>query len=173
MNLSNLACCCRKFALAGLVASFFRVRCMRSWRPFCCGLPGLMRSMPITRRSQRGRASSHAKLCDILPLSSESDQHAGMNRRIVGINTSKSVSAFLGVIPILSHLTDEWLVCSAADISLVKFANARRADTARWKMGPTANTNRELTFGPACLRGDGNAKGRIDECQQEVSLSAT
>src|ERR1700675_3835167 len=46
MNLSNLACCCRKLALAGLVASFFRVRCMRSWRPFCWGWPDLMRSMP-------------------------------------------------------------------------------------------------------------------------------
>src|SRR5450755_1884972 len=53
MNLSHLASCCRKFALAGLVASFFRVRCMRSWRPFCCGLPGLMRSMPIPRRSHQ------------------------------------------------------------------------------------------------------------------------
>jgi hypothetical protein len=29
------------------VVSFFSVRCMRSWRPFCCGLPGWMRSMPI------------------------------------------------------------------------------------------------------------------------------
>jgi hypothetical protein len=26
---------------AGLVASFLSVRCMRSWRPFCCGLAGL------------------------------------------------------------------------------------------------------------------------------------
>src|ERR1039457_6246867 len=51
MNLSNLACCCRKFRLAGLVASFFRWRCMRSWRPFCWGWPGLMRSIPIPRRS--------------------------------------------------------------------------------------------------------------------------
>src|SRR6202790_4508678 len=53
MNLSNLACCCRKLALAGLVASFLRVRCMRSWRPFCWGWPGLMRSMPIPRRSHQ------------------------------------------------------------------------------------------------------------------------
>ena len=25
----------------GLVVSVFKVRCMRSWRPFCCGLSGL------------------------------------------------------------------------------------------------------------------------------------
>ena len=31
----------------GRVVSFLRVRCMRSWRPFCCGLPGLMRSMAM------------------------------------------------------------------------------------------------------------------------------
>ena len=35
---SNLACCCRKLAPAGRVACCFRVRCMRSWRPFCCGM---------------------------------------------------------------------------------------------------------------------------------------
>jgi hypothetical protein len=27
------------------------VRCMRSCRPFCCGWPGLMRSMAMPRRS--------------------------------------------------------------------------------------------------------------------------
>src|SRR5690242_7062790 len=43
MNLSNLTCCCRKLQAAGLVASCFKVRCMRSWRPFCWGWPGLMR----------------------------------------------------------------------------------------------------------------------------------
>jgi hypothetical protein len=47
----ELALLLRKFLAAGLVASFFNVRCIRSWRPFCCGLPGLMRSMPIPRRS--------------------------------------------------------------------------------------------------------------------------
>src|SRR6266851_8486109 len=26
---------------------------MRSWRPFCCGWPGLMRSMPMPRRSHQ------------------------------------------------------------------------------------------------------------------------
>src|SRR5229473_2858369 len=41
MKSSNLACCCRKLPAAGLVASFFKVRCMRSWRPFCWGWPGL------------------------------------------------------------------------------------------------------------------------------------
>src|SRR5215831_14961089 len=51
INLSNLACCCRKFAAAGLVASFFRVRCMRSWRPFCWGCPGFIRSMAMPKRS--------------------------------------------------------------------------------------------------------------------------
>lgn len=33
--------------------SFFSVRCMRSWRPFCCGLPGLMRSMAMPSLSQK------------------------------------------------------------------------------------------------------------------------
>ena len=40
VNLDELIealCCCRKLKEAGLVASFFSVRCMRSWRPFCCG----------------------------------------------------------------------------------------------------------------------------------------
>ena len=37
----------------GLVVSFLRVRCMRSWRPFCCGCPGLMRSMAMPRRSHQ------------------------------------------------------------------------------------------------------------------------
>src|ERR1700681_3906406 len=51
MKRSNFSCCWSRFFAGGLVASFFKVRCMRSWRPFCCGLPGLMRSMPIPRRS--------------------------------------------------------------------------------------------------------------------------
>ena len=37
------ACCCRPFIPGGRVVSFFSVRCMRSWRPFRCGWPGLMR----------------------------------------------------------------------------------------------------------------------------------
>ena len=37
----------------GRVASFFRVRCMRSWRPFCCGWPGLMRSMAMPSLSHQ------------------------------------------------------------------------------------------------------------------------
>lgn len=36
---------------AGLVASFVSVRCMRSCRPLYGGLLGLMRSMPIPKRS--------------------------------------------------------------------------------------------------------------------------
>src|SRR5580704_13516629 len=47
MKSSNFACCCRKLLPAGLVVSSFKVRCMRSWRPFCCGLPGLMRSISM------------------------------------------------------------------------------------------------------------------------------
>jgi hypothetical protein len=35
----------------GRVASFFRVRYMRSCRPFCCGWPGRMRSRLIPSRS--------------------------------------------------------------------------------------------------------------------------
>src|SRR5229473_7994865 len=41
MKSSNLACCCRKLPAAGLVASFFKVRCMRSWRPFLLGMARL------------------------------------------------------------------------------------------------------------------------------------
>ena len=36
---------------AGRVASFFKVRCMRSCRPFCWGWPGRIRSMEIPKRS--------------------------------------------------------------------------------------------------------------------------
>ena len=50
MKASKRACCCRLFMPAGRVASFLRVRCMRSWRPFCCGRPGLMRSIAMPRR---------------------------------------------------------------------------------------------------------------------------
>src|SRR6202047_3124259 len=32
---------------------FLQLRCMRSWRPFCCGWPGLMRSMAMPRRSHQ------------------------------------------------------------------------------------------------------------------------
>ena len=35
---------------AGLVVSSFKVKCMRSWRPFCCGFPGLIRSIAMPRR---------------------------------------------------------------------------------------------------------------------------
>src|SRR5919106_1601206 len=38
---SKRACCCRLFMPGGRVASRLRVRCMRSWRPFCWGLAGL------------------------------------------------------------------------------------------------------------------------------------
>ena len=44
---SKRACCCSRLAAAGPVASFFRVRCIRSWRPFCSGWPGdALGSMP-------------------------------------------------------------------------------------------------------------------------------
>ena len=53
MKASNLACCWRLFEPAGRVVSALSVRCMRSWRPFCCGLPGLMRSIMIPSLSQK------------------------------------------------------------------------------------------------------------------------
>src|ERR1700722_16434506 len=53
MKSSNLACCWRKLAPAGFVVSIFRVRCIRSWRPFCCGQPGLMRSISIPSLSHQ------------------------------------------------------------------------------------------------------------------------
>jgi hypothetical protein len=37
----------------GRVVSFLRVRCMRSWRPFCCGCPGLMRSIAMPSLSHQ------------------------------------------------------------------------------------------------------------------------
>src|SRR5882672_8344485 len=37
MRRSNFSCCCRKLLAAGLVVSFFKVRCIRSCRPFCWG----------------------------------------------------------------------------------------------------------------------------------------
>ena len=46
-------CNCRKLKETGRVASFLRVRCRRSWRPFCWGCPGWMRSIWIPRRSHQ------------------------------------------------------------------------------------------------------------------------
>src|SRR6187200_439893 len=43
----------RLFMPGGRVASSLRVRCMRSWRPFCCGWPGLMRSMAMPSLSHQ------------------------------------------------------------------------------------------------------------------------
>ena len=37
----NLRCWAARLPAGGRVVSAFSVRCMRSWRPFCCGLPGL------------------------------------------------------------------------------------------------------------------------------------
>jgi hypothetical protein len=48
-----MACCCSRLAPAGRVASFLRVTCMRSCRPFCCGCPGRMRSMLMLRSSHQ------------------------------------------------------------------------------------------------------------------------
>src|ERR1700746_1053204 len=58
---SNFACCCRKFLPAGLVVSSFRVRCMRSCRPFCCGWPGLMRSMAMPSLSHQTESLERLK----------------------------------------------------------------------------------------------------------------
>src|SRR6185437_10805693 len=73
MKSSNLACCCRKFWAAGLVASSFKVRCMRSWRPFCCGWPGLMRSIAMPSLSHQtesfDRLNSPLGLANGTPLS--------------------------------------------------------------------------------------------------------
>ena len=43
-NSSKRRCCSASVAAGGSAASAFRVRCMRSWRPFCVGLPGSIRS---------------------------------------------------------------------------------------------------------------------------------
>jgi hypothetical protein len=57
------ACCCSTLAAAGLVASRFSARCMRSCRPFYCGCPGLIRSIGpsgnhrAARRQPAGRSS--------------------------------------------------------------------------------------------------------------------
>src|SRR5689334_22315711 len=59
--LNKRACCCRLFIPGGRVASFFSVRCMRSWRPFCCGWPGLMRSMAMPRRSHHTESLERLK----------------------------------------------------------------------------------------------------------------
>lgn len=40
-----------QFCAAGRVVSSFKVRCMRSWRRFCCGWPGLMRSISCRVRA--------------------------------------------------------------------------------------------------------------------------
>jgi len=53
-----------RFCAAGRVVSSFKVRCMRSWRRFCCGWPGLMRSisMPSPRHQPDSRDSSNRAL---------------------------------------------------------------------------------------------------------------
>src|SRR5260221_9866125 len=61
MKSSKRACCCRKLAAAGWVVSFLRVRCMRSWRPFCWGLPGLIRSMAIPSLSHQTESLDRLK----------------------------------------------------------------------------------------------------------------
>lgn len=70
---SKRACCCRKLAPAGLVVSSFKAGCMRSWRPFCCGLPGLIRSMSMPSLSHhtdnRERLNSALGLAKGTPLS--------------------------------------------------------------------------------------------------------
>lgn len=49
----------------GLVVSVFKVRCMRSWRPFWVGLPGLMRSIEMPRRNHQTESydAVHCKAC--------------------------------------------------------------------------------------------------------------
>ena len=51
--MSNRACYWSTLAAAGLVASVFSVRCAHSWRPFCWGCRGWMRSMWMPRRSRQ------------------------------------------------------------------------------------------------------------------------
>src|SRR5260370_836907 len=72
---SKRACCCRLFIPGGRVASFFSVRCMRSSRPFCCGWPGLMRSMAMPRRSHHTESLERLKrpfwLANRTPLSDQ------------------------------------------------------------------------------------------------------
>ena len=45
------ACCAPRLAPGGRVVSAFRVRGIRSWRPFCGGLPGSMNSGKMPRRT--------------------------------------------------------------------------------------------------------------------------
>ena len=46
---------------AGLVVSSFRVRCMRSCRPFCCGWPGLIRSISMPSLSHQTESLERLK----------------------------------------------------------------------------------------------------------------
>jgi len=43
----------QEVGIGRLGSLFLQGEMRRSWRPFCCGWPGLMRSMPIPRRSQQ------------------------------------------------------------------------------------------------------------------------
>jgi hypothetical protein len=47
---SKRLCCARRFQAGGLAASRCSVPCIRSWLPFCCGLPGSMRRCAIPSR---------------------------------------------------------------------------------------------------------------------------
>jgi len=65
---SKRACCWRLLEPGGLTVSFLSVRCMRSWRPFCCGRPGLMRSMSIRRMIHTMLAELPVRSRPILPF---------------------------------------------------------------------------------------------------------
>src|SRR5690242_18376661 len=70
----------------GRVASFFNVRCMRSCRPFCCGCPGLMRSIAIPSRSHQTesfeRLNSALGLTKGTPLSDRTAEGRPPSRRL-------------------------------------------------------------------------------------------
>src|SRR3954467_11644966 len=56
-NLSNARCWAANEWRAGEAVSRLSVRCIRSWRPFCCGLPGSILSRRVPRRMSQAEGS--------------------------------------------------------------------------------------------------------------------
>src|SRR3954463_9113394 len=102
---SKRSCCCRLLKPGGRVASFFSVRCMRSWRPFCCGWPGLMRSMAMPSRSHRWLRGErgHCSMARVPTIAEEDAKRPNRERDcLVGertriVNRIKSTLARLGI----------------------------------------------------------------------------
>lgn len=81
------------------MVSALRVRCMRSWRPFCCGLPGSMSSGITPRRTHQAesrdrRASVFVAKGTPLSVRMRVGRPCSLNRRVkIGLAPSTLVES--------------------------------------------------------------------------------